>query len=57
MTLARLPLALFALMLLAASASRADDAPKEQEVATVGVYLKELPGIDVKSNTYVADFY
>lgn len=30
---------------------------KVPEKVTVGIYLKELPEIDVKSNTYVADFY
>ncbi len=33
------------------------DAPKVQEKVTIGVYLKELPEIDVKTNTYTADFY
>ncbi|HVO30338.1 MAG TPA: hypothetical protein VMV18_06365, partial [bacterium] len=31
--------------------------PKEPEKVTVGVYLKQLPDIDVKTNTYTMDFY
>jgi hypothetical protein len=41
----------------AAEKGEKDDKPKVQEKVTVGVYLKELPDIDVKSNTYIADFY
>ena len=46
----------------AASAAAGEEAAPaekhaEQEKVIVGVYLKELPGIEVKSNTYLADFY
>lgn len=36
---------------------QAPSSPPEVERARVGIYLKQLPQIDVKSNTYKADFY